>query len=59
MKPYSRARFFAFLHPTHDAAGTGYQILQAEIGMGSGHLFGVGLGRVSRRSSTCPRRTPT
>ena len=26
-------------------AGTGYQILQAEIGMGSGHIFGVGLGR--------------
>ena len=45
MKPYSRARFFAFLHPTHDAAGTGYQILQAQIGMGSGHFFGVGLGQ--------------
>jgi len=45
MRPYSRALFFAFLHPARDAAGTGYQILQAEIGMGSGHIFGVGLGR--------------
>jgi cell division protein FtsW len=45
MKPYSRARFFAFLHPSHDAAGTGYQILQAQIGMGSGGIFGVGLGQ--------------
>jgi cell division protein FtsW len=45
MRPYSRARFFAFLHPARDAAGTGYQILQAEIGMGSGHIFGVGLGQ--------------
>ena len=45
MKPYSRSRFFAFLHPAKDAAGTGYQILQAEIGMGSGHIFGVGLGQ--------------
>src|SRR4029078_2196028 len=45
MRPYSRARVFAFLHPARDAAGTGYQILQAEIGMGSGHIFGVGLGR--------------
>ena len=44
-KPYSRARFFAFLHPARDAAGTGYQILQAQIGMGSGGIFGVGLGR--------------
>ena len=45
MKPYSRTRFFAFLHPAHDAAGTGYQILQAQIGMGSGGTFGVGLGQ--------------
>jgi cell division protein FtsW len=45
MKPYSRTRFFAFLHPAHDAAGTGYQILQAQIGMGSGGWFGVGLGQ--------------
>jgi len=45
VKPYSRARFFAFLHPARDAAGSGYQILQAEIGMGSGHIFGVGLGQ--------------
>ncbi|HEY6962764.1 MAG TPA: putative lipid II flippase FtsW [Gaiellaceae bacterium] len=45
MKPYSRARFFAFLHPARDAAGTGYQILQAQIGMGSGGVFGKGLGQ--------------
>ena len=45
MKPYSRTRFFAFLHPAADAAGAGYQILQAQIGMGSGGLFGVGLGQ--------------
>jgi cell division protein FtsW len=45
MKPYSRARFFAFLHPARDAAGTGYQILQAQIGMGSGGIFGKGLGQ--------------
>jgi cell division protein FtsW len=45
IKPYSRARFFAFLHPARDAAGTGYQILQAQIGMGSGGIFGKGLGQ--------------
>src|SRR5207302_3076685 len=45
MKPYSRARFFAFLHPWHDAQGTGFQIVQALIGMGSGGIFGVGLGQ--------------
>ena len=44
-EPYRRARFFAFLHPWHDAQGTGFQIVQAMIGMGSGHVFGVGLGQ--------------
>jgi cell division protein FtsW len=44
-EPYRRARFFAFLHPWHDAQGTGFQIVQAMIGMGSGHIFGVGLGQ--------------
>ena len=45
IEPYRRARFFAFLHPWHDAAGTGYQIVQAMIGMASGGVFGVGLGQ--------------
>jgi len=44
MKPYSRSRFFAFLHPSRDTAGVGYQLLQAKIGIGSGHIFGVGIG---------------
>ena len=43
-EPYRRARFFSFLHPWHDAQGTGFQIVQAMIGMGSGGVFGVGLG---------------
>ena len=30
-EPYRRARFFAFLHPWHDAQGTGFQIVQAMI----------------------------
>src|SRR5436190_6115983 len=45
LEPYRRARFFAFLHPWHDAQGTGFQIVQAMIGMGSGHFVGVGLGQ--------------
>ena len=45
VEPYRRARFFAFLNPWHDAQGTGFQIVQAMIGMGSGGFFGVGLGQ--------------
>ena len=37
--------FFAFLNPWDDAQGAGFQIVQAMIGMGSGGLFGVGLGQ--------------
>jgi hypothetical protein len=47
LEPYRRARFFAFLHPWQDAQGTGYQIAQAMIGMGSGHFFGVGIATAS------------
>jgi cell division protein FtsW len=45
LEPYRRARFFAFLHPWDDAQGSGFQIVQAMIGMGSGGIFGVGLGQ--------------
>ncbi|HEX9236580.1 MAG TPA: putative lipid II flippase FtsW, partial [Actinomycetota bacterium] len=41
---YRRVRFFAFLHPWSDPRNTGYQIVQSLIALGSGHLFGVGLG---------------
>ena len=45
LEPYRRARFFAFLHPWDDAKASGFQIVQAMIGMGSGGIFGVGLGQ--------------
>jgi len=44
-EPYRRARLFSFLHPWHDAQGSGFQTVQAMIGLGSGGLFGVGLGQ--------------
>ncbi|MBV8080906.1 MAG: putative lipid II flippase FtsW, partial [Actinobacteria bacterium] len=45
VEPYRRARFFAFLHPSQDPQGVSYQLMQALIGMGSGGIFGVGLGQ--------------
>jgi cell division protein FtsW len=44
LEPYRRARLFAFLNPWHDAQGAGFQIVQALIGLGSGGIFGRGLG---------------
>src|SRR5262249_10552841 len=45
LERYRRARLFAVLPPSHAARGTGCQIVQAMIGMGSGGIFGVGLGQ--------------
>ncbi len=42
--PYRLARFTAFLNPTSDPSGTGYHIIQALIAIGSGGIFGLGLG---------------
>jgi cell division protein FtsW len=42
--PYRWARLTAFLHPAQNASDAGYQSFQASVSMGSGHLFGSGLG---------------
>jgi cell division protein FtsW len=44
LEPYRRARLFSFLDPWHDAQGAGFQVVQAMIGLGSGGIFGVGIG---------------
>lgn len=41
---YRRKRFFAFLDPWADPQGSGYHIIQALYALGSGGLFGLGLG---------------
>jgi cell division protein FtsW len=45
LEPYRRARVFAFLNPWGDSQGAGFQVVQAMIGLGSGGIFGVGLGQ--------------
>ena len=44
IEPYRRARVFSFLNPWGDPQGAGFQTVQAMIGLGSGGIFGVGLG---------------
>jgi cell division protein FtsW len=44
VEPYRRARVFSFLDPWSDAEGSGFQIVQALIGIGSGGITGEGLG---------------
>jgi cell division protein FtsW len=42
--PYRRARVFAFLDPWKDAQNTGFHIVQSLLALGSGGIFGMGLG---------------
>ena len=53
-EPYRRARIFSFLNPWHQAQGAGYQIVQAMIGLGSGGVFGVGLGQSVLKANYLP-----
>jgi cell division protein FtsW len=53
-EPYRRARLFAFLDPTQDPQGAGYQTLQAVIGIGSGGLTGNGLGEGVQKINFLP-----
>jgi rod shape determining protein RodA len=43
LKPYQKARILTFIDPTMDPLGSGYQILQSKIAVGSGRIFGKGL----------------
>lgn len=43
--PHRMERFLTFLDPSKDADGTGYHISQALIAIGSGGIFGLGLGK--------------
>src|SRR5487761_1154432 len=48
LKPYQKQRLATFVHPEESPHGAGYQILQSEIAVGSGGLWGEGLGRGSQ-----------
>jgi cell division protein FtsW len=44
VEPYRRARVLAFMDPWKDPLNTGYQTIQSLIALGSGGIFGVGIG---------------
>jgi cell division protein FtsW len=53
--PYQEARLTGFLHPgTTDSSGSGFQAKQATIAVGSGGIFGVGLGESVQKASYLP-----
>lgn len=52
--PYRMARFTVFLNPQFDPEGIGYQINQALLAIGSGGLFGRGLGKSIQKFQYLP-----
>ena len=50
LAPYQKQRITTFLNPTQDPLGTGYNIIQSKIAIGSGGIFGKGTGQGSQSS---------
>jgi rod shape determining protein RodA len=43
LKSYQKARLTSFVNPQNDPRGAGYQVLQSEIAVGSGGIWGKGM----------------
>lgn len=54
MESYRMDRLLVFLHPELDPRGIGYQINQALLAIGSGGIFGVGLGHSMQKFNYLP-----
>jgi cell division protein FtsW len=51
---YRRARILSFLDPFSDKLGDGWQVVQSQLALGTGGVFGVGLGASRARWSFLP-----
>ncbi|MEK7169163.1 MAG: FtsW/RodA/SpoVE family cell cycle protein [Patescibacteria group bacterium] len=57
LQPYQKSRISAFLDPTSDPLGVGYNAIQSTISVGSGMFIGRGLGKgVGTQLSFLPER---
>lgn len=54
MAPYRMARLSSFLSPWADASGTGYQVTQGQLAIGSGGFTGNGLGSSIQKADWLP-----
>ncbi|MFA6974180.1 MAG: rod shape-determining protein RodA [Parcubacteria group bacterium] len=48
LKNYQKERIINFIEPANDPLGTGYNVIQSTIAVGSGGMFGKGLGHGSQ-----------
>lgn len=54
LKEYRVRRLFAFLDPWSDPTDTGWNVIQSLLAIGSGGLFGLGLGKSKQKFSYLP-----
>jgi cell division protein FtsW len=54
IEPYRMQRLIGFLDPAGDPSGAGFQAIQAKIALGSGGIFGVGLGESLQKAFYLP-----
>jgi len=54
ISPYRFARILTFFNPEHDPLGASYQIRQVLLALGSGGLFGVGIGQSRQKYDYLP-----
>jgi len=48
LKTYQKERIYTFINPSNDPYGSGYNVAQAKITVGSGGLWGKGIGKGSQ-----------
>ncbi len=53
-RPYIMSRIDTFVHPDQNALGSGYQIQQSLIAIGSGGMFGRGFGQSIQKFNVLP-----
>lgn len=53
-EPYRKERLLSFLDPFNDKLGDGWQVVQSQLALGTGGVFGVGLGASRARWSFLP-----
>lgn len=54
MKPYRMQRFVSWLHPGADPQGAGFQVTHGQRALGSGGIWGAGLGGSKEKWGTLP-----
>lgn len=57
ISPYRMSRLMTFINADHDPLGASYQVRQSLLALGSGGIFGVGIGKSRQKYEYLPEAT--